>query len=118
MKVIDADAHVIETNETWDYLEPEHRKFRPSLVAPEGDPNRQFWMIDGKIRGLRFQTLTERDLSVREERTGKSARTPQASREMSDVGLRLEDMDRLGIDVQVLHNTIYIEHLTDRPEID
>jgi predicted TIM-barrel fold metal-dependent hydrolase len=37
---------------------------------------------------------------------------------MDDVELRLRDMDRLGIDVQVLYNTIFIEQLTERPEVD
>jgi len=118
MKVIDADAHVIETEETWDYLEPGDRKHRPMLVAPTGDSKRQFWFIDGKIRGFRFPSLTEKDLEERTRRTGRSADTPQASREMSDVSLRVKDMDRLGIDVQVLHNTIFIEQLSDRPEVD
>ncbi|HEY3117144.1 MAG TPA: amidohydrolase family protein [Chloroflexota bacterium] len=118
MKVIDADAHVIETDDTWEYLDPADRKYRPRLVSPDDDTKRQFWMIEGKIRGLRFPTLTEKDLEQRIQRTGKSATTPQASREMSDVSLRLRDMDRLGIDTQVLHNTIFIEQLTDRPEVD
>jgi predicted TIM-barrel fold metal-dependent hydrolase len=118
MKAIDADAHVIETEETWSFLSPSERRFRPRLVASESDPSRQSWVIDGKPRGFRFPTLTEKDLEQRARRTGRSADAPQASREMSDVGLRLRDMDRLGIDIQVLHNTIFIEQLTDRPEID
>jgi uncharacterized protein len=118
MVVIDADAHVIETEETWSFLDSSDQKYRPALVGAQGDSKRQYWLVDGKVRGFRFPTLTERDLAVRAERTGRSAAVPQASREMSDVGLRLEDMDRLGIDIQVLHNTIFIEQLTDRPEIE
>jgi uncharacterized protein len=117
MVVIDADAHVIETEETWNYLDPADRKYRPSLIGAPGS-KKQYWLIDGKVRGFRFPTLSERDLAERAARTGRSAATPQASREMSDVSVRLADMDRLGIDIQVLHNTIYIEQLTDRPEID
>ena len=33
LQVIDADAHVIETERTWDYLEPAEQQFRPLLVA-------------------------------------------------------------------------------------
>lgn len=117
MLVIDADAHVIETERTWDYLDPDDRKYRPVLVAPR-DSKRQHWLIDGKIRGFRFPTLTEMDLAERARRTGRSAQTPQAAREMEDIDLRLRDMDRLGIDVQVLHNTIFIEQLTDRLEVE
>ena len=32
LPVIDADAHVIETERTWDFLEPSEEKFRPQLV--------------------------------------------------------------------------------------
>ena len=31
---IDADAHVIETEETWEYMEGADRKFMPRMVAP------------------------------------------------------------------------------------
>ena len=34
---------------------------------------------------------------------------------MGNVDLRLAYMDRTGVDVQVLHNTIFIESVTDRP---
>jgi predicted TIM-barrel fold metal-dependent hydrolase len=118
MQAIDADAHVIETERTWDYLDPGDRKFRPVLAAPTDGSNREQWMIDGKPKGFRFPTLTEQDMARRSQRTGRDVVTPQAAREMDDVGLRLKEMDRLGIDVQVLHNTICIEQLTDRPEID
>jgi len=29
--IIDADAHVVETEQTWDYLDPSDKKFRPQL---------------------------------------------------------------------------------------
>lgn len=118
MLTIDADAHVIETERTWDYLDPEDRKYRPVLVAPRGESTREHWMIDGKIRGFRFPTLTEQELAKRSERTGRDMLTARAAREMDDVELRLRDMDRLRIDIQVLHNTIFIEQLTDRTEVE
>lgn len=33
MQVIDADAHVVETERTWDYLEALEQKYRPLLYA-------------------------------------------------------------------------------------
>jgi uncharacterized protein len=118
MLTIDADAHVIETERTWDYLEPADEKYRPLLVGPRGESTREHWLIDGKIRGFRFPTLTEQEMRRRSEQSGRDVVTARAAREMDDVELRLSDMDRLGIDVQVLHNTICIEQLTDRPEIE
>ncbi len=118
MLTIDADAHVLETEHTWDYLDPDDRKYRPLLVLPRGETRGERWLIDGKLRGLRPLTLTEQELARQSERTGRDVVTTQAARQMDDVELRLKDMDRLGIDIQVLHNTIGIEQLSDRPEVD
>src|SRR4051812_22265541 len=118
MQTIDADAHVIETERTWDYLEGDEQKYRPYLQAREGDSSREMWIIDGNPRGFRFPTLSEQELRRRSEQSGRDVVTALAAREMDDVELRLQDMDRLGIDVQVLHNTICIEQLTDRPEVE
>jgi predicted TIM-barrel fold metal-dependent hydrolase len=118
MITIDADAHVIETEHTWDYLEPDARKYRPTLVAPGDGSRRERWLIDGKVAGFRFPSFTEKELEERSRRTGRDVRAPQAAREMDDIGLRLKEMDRLGIDIQVLHNTLFIEQLTDRPEVE
>ena len=30
---IDADAHVLETEKTWEYMEGDDRKFRPQVVV-------------------------------------------------------------------------------------
>ncbi|MEA2642267.1 MAG: uncharacterized protein QOF51_3661 [Chloroflexota bacterium] len=118
MLTIDADAHVIETDRTWDYMDASDRQYRPVLAPAREGSTQERWMIDGKFKGFRFPTLTEQEMRRRSERSGRDVVTPQAAREMDDVALRLTDMDRLGIDVQVLHNTICIEQLTDRPEID
>jgi uncharacterized protein len=121
--VIDADAHVLESERTWDYLEPADRKYRPVPVTVPADPSigrarRDAWVIDGKIRGLRCPILTEEELTALSAKLGRDVRTQQASREMGDVELRIRHMDALGIDVQVLHNTIFIESVSDRPEVE
>jgi hypothetical protein len=58
--IIDADAHVIETQRTWDYLNSSDHKYRPKLCSAPEDPTRQYWVIDDKIAGFRFLTLSER----------------------------------------------------------
>ena len=60
LDVIDADAHVIETEHTWDYLEPSERKFRQRLFSSADAPGREYWVIEGRIRGFCFPTFTER----------------------------------------------------------
>ncbi len=118
LPIIDADAHVIETERTWDYLDPLDRKYRPKLFTTAEDATRQYWVIDDKIAGFRFPTLSERELHEFAERAGRNFETPQAARQLDDVGLRLKHMDELGIDVQVLHNTFWIERITTRPEAE
>lgn len=117
-QVIDADSHVIETERTWDYLEPSERKFRPSIYGSPDNPSTQYWVLDGKIRGFRNPTLSEQQLEAMSKKAGRSFRTPQAARELDDVGLRLAHMDKLGIDVQVLHNTMWIEQVTDQADAE
>ena len=118
LQVIDADAHVIETERTWDYLEPSEQKYRPHLFSSSDEPGREYWVIDEKIRGFRFPTFTERQLRELSERSGRKVETPQAAREMGDVELRLRQMDELGIGIQVLHNTLWIEQVTQRAEVE
>ena len=62
--------------------------------------------------------MTERELHEFAERAGRNFETPQAARELDDVDLRLKHMDELGIDVQVLHNTFWIERITTRPDAE
>jgi predicted TIM-barrel fold metal-dependent hydrolase len=116
--VIDADAHVIETERTWDYLDPSERKFRPLLYSSPDDPAQQYWVFDEKIRGFRFPSLDEQQLWEISQRSGRNVETPRASRELDDVELRLKHMDQLGIDIQVVHNTLWIEQVTERPEAE
>ncbi len=118
LQVIDADAHVIETERTWDYLEPSEQQFRPLLFASPDNPKQQYWVIEDKIRGFRFPTLTEQQLREMSQQAGRDMETPQASRELDDVALRLQHLDELGIDVQVLHNTLWIEQVAGRPEVE
>src|SRR4029079_1854551 len=47
MKVIDADAHVIENESTWDYMLESERQFKPKVVVPTSakDPF-DYWLVD------------------------------------------------------------------------
>ena len=116
--VIDADAHVIETEHTWDYMEPSEGKYRPLLQPHPDNPGKLCWVVDGEICGHRTGVLGETELRAMSERTGRSLATPQAARELDDVELRLKHMDDLGIDIQVMHNSLWIERVSSRPEVE
>lgn len=116
MPTIDSDAHVVESEHTWDFMEPAHQKYRPIIVRPRGEGGGEFWFIDGKIRGLVRVVLTAQQLDEISVRTGRQMHTPRETREMENVQARLRHMDELGIDIQVLYPSIFIEQVTDKPE--
>ena len=118
LQVIDADAHVIETERTWDYLEPAEQKFRPVLLPNPYDAERQMWSIHGASAGFRFADLSEEQLEELSLKANRDMSTPKAARELDDVALRLHHMDQLGIDVQILHNTMWIEQVTQNPDVE
>jgi predicted TIM-barrel fold metal-dependent hydrolase len=118
MPTIDADAHVVESERTWDYMDPADRKYRPRVVRPYGEGGQEYWFIDGKIRGLVRVVLTARQLAEVAARTGRVMETPREAREMENVPARLRHMDELGIDVQILYPTIFIEQVTDKAEVE
>lgn len=102
--IIDADAHVLETEETWRYMEEPELKYRPEIVSPSrAGSDDEYWLIDGRLH-------------LKSRNVGKD--TPKVSREMREINVRLKHMDELGVDVQVLFPTVFLSPLTTRPEID
>jgi predicted TIM-barrel fold metal-dependent hydrolase len=100
MPTIDADAHVIESERTWDFIEND--KIRPALLVPTGG-GLQHWLIDGRV--------FHRGVNVNRE-------LPETIRDMRDIEGRLRHMDELGIDVQVLYPSLFLRPLTAKPEVE
>src|SRR5262245_28989669 len=103
MLTIDADAHVIENEHTWEYMDESDSAFKPVTVYTGNESGRQFWLIDGR-------------LANKGKNIGRD--TPEASREMKDIEARLRHMDELKIDIQVLYPSIFLSPLTSRPEVE
>jgi predicted TIM-barrel fold metal-dependent hydrolase len=110
MGTIDADAHVIETVQTWSYLKGDERHFTPQLMTQrfgaellsnEGAAVRDFWVIEGRAHG--------KDRNV-------GSNTPQESREMLSVEARLAHMDKLGIETQILYPTLFLRPIVQNAE--
>ncbi len=114
MPTIDADAHVVESEHTWDFMDPADQKYRPVIVRPQGEGGGEYWFVESKIRGLVRIVLTAQQLDEAAKRTGRVMATPRETREMENVPARLKHMDELGIDVQVLYPTMFIEQVTDK----
>ena len=106
---IDADTHIDETEDTWEYLLPSEQAFKPSVGYPSNpDPNRpltRYWMIDGE----RQPRLTRSD---------EKTRTTVELRELLDVPARVRDMDSLNVQTQIIYPTTMLIQPTARPEVD
>jgi uncharacterized protein len=103
MLTIDADAHVIENESTWDFMLESERSLKPKIIGSgnSGDPF-DYWLVDGRVIP---RNNVERGL-------------PVAVREMTDLRARIAHMDELGIDCQVIYPTFFITPISRRPDID
>ena len=113
MGSIDSDAHVVECESTFDFLDPEFEKYRPLVVQSKrsdhtvlsnvGVAQREFWFLDNRML-------------PKEGNVG--ADTAKEAREMEDIGGRLKHMDELGIEVQVLYPTVFLRPWTQTPQVE
>jgi predicted TIM-barrel fold metal-dependent hydrolase len=103
MLTIDADAHVIENESTWDFMLESERAFKPKIVGSNrANDIFDYWLVDGRLIP---RNNVERAL-------------PAAAREMSDLKVRVEHMKELGIDCQIIYPTFFITPVSRRPDID
>jgi predicted TIM-barrel fold metal-dependent hydrolase len=103
MGAIDADAHVIECEATFEHLDPEFRRFKPWITVQKSTDvavANEFWVIDGRLQPM-------------EGNVGSN--TSKESREMGNIAARLAHMDELEIDVQVLYPTVFLRPWTQNP---
>jgi predicted TIM-barrel fold metal-dependent hydrolase len=109
MRIIDADTHIDETEDTWEFMLPEEQEFKPTVAYPSRqDPNRpqtRYWMIDGH----RQPRMTRDDATTK---------TTVQTRELMDVDARLRDMDAMGVETQVIFPTLFLVGITENPDID
>src|SRR5690242_10665398 len=107
MPVIDADTHVDETEDTWEYMLASEQDLKPVVGYPNNpDPTRpptRYWLIDG-----------ERQPRLR--RDDARTKTTVEARELLDVKVRLKDMDSLGVQTHVIYPTMFLIQPTLKPE--
>jgi len=113
MVVVDSDAHVVETEHTWEFMDASDSKYRPQIVT--ADDGAKYWLIEGKIRGRARGPVGARGLS---DKVARKMVTDDAKRFMEDIPGRVAHMDELGIDVQVLYPTMYISRMCDDAETE
>ncbi len=116
--IVDADTHIAESEHMWELFEKELYPKRPILMSVPDDTQyggrNAFWLIDGNIvpkpAGRAGNTLiTPSAAKFQSSRND----IPVESRELTDPLLRIKDMDRLKIDIQVVFPTLFLVYLTD-----
>lgn len=115
---IDAGAHVIETERTWEYMDASDDQFRPALGAPSQADGRPRWVVDGQQRGFGAPTRPAGQMEQRQRVSGRIIVAPEESAQMVNIETRLRHMDDVGVDIQVLHTSFFIRPVTERPEVE
>jgi predicted TIM-barrel fold metal-dependent hydrolase len=105
MATIDSDAHVLESERTWEYMLESERALKPRVVTTPEDESSggESWLIDGTYIG-------------KARNVGQD--TSKQSREMGDIRARVKHMDELDVDIQVLYPTVFLRPFTRRPEVE
>jgi hypothetical protein len=117
--VIDADAHVIKSNLTWDYLKPAEEKYRPKIAIDNSNPKIKKWDVNGEVRAFVVETVEAPDgIGTTAGKSDRNVGTPAETRQLRDIEGRLKHMDALDIDIQILHNSLWLYSLTTDPDAE
>ena len=113
--VVDADTHIAEPPEMWNFLDPDWYPRRPVVIQVPGDTLYggvdRMWLIDGQIyprpagRGGNFLVTPTEQANVRD-------RVDRKARELLDLTMRFEDMRTQHTDQQVVYPTLFLAYLT------
>ena len=121
--VLDADTHIAESEAMWTYIDKQMYPRRPVLVKIPDDTRYKernaFWLIDGEIfpkpaGKASFSLITP---SAQKKESGRGD-IHLAVRELTDPLARLRDMDKIGVDVQVIYPTLFLVYLTDDAQLE
>jgi predicted TIM-barrel fold metal-dependent hydrolase len=111
---IDCDSHVLECSATWSYLDPSERIFEPRVATFDqaltgglaGAPPTKVWII-GDTWARYFPS--DGDFA------GNANAYDIEATHLTNTATRLEDLDALGIDVQVILSSAFISVEIDNP---
>ena len=121
--VFDADTHIAESEAMWSFIDKEMYPRRPVLARIPDDTwyheRNAFWLIDGEIfpkpaGKASFSLITP---SAQKKESGRGD-IHLAVRELTDPLARLKDMDKIGVEAQVIYPTLFLVYLTDDAQLD
>ncbi|MFO1425628.1 MAG: amidohydrolase family protein [Steroidobacteraceae bacterium] len=101
--IVDADTHVYESDATWSYLAKSESHYRPMTLLAQDIPDELRQRIGGTLRYWNMGGT----LHFRAEDVHDKFATA-GSLELKDMSLRLADMDRMKVDVQVIYSTMFL----------
>lgn len=108
MGYIDCDSHVLENDETWSYLSTKDLQYRPfkvqlpaspHLVKRAAAPPVSIWLVQDT-----WVTAAPTDGNMRDNANVYDTGAVM----LTDLSTRIQDMDALGIDVQLLLSTFFL----------
>jgi predicted TIM-barrel fold metal-dependent hydrolase len=113
--VVDADTHIIEHPGMWELFDPELYPRRPVLASTTDNSvyghNNQVWLIDGVAVPKRFgkgsAIVAVGGSDAEESRTDIA----KAVRYITDATARVSDMDKRGVDAEVVFPTLLLGYL-------
>jgi uncharacterized protein len=120
--IVDADAHIEESEAMFERLDKEFRPRRPLPVRLERDTvygrYNAVWLIDGETYpklvgrgGTIFRTPTLMEAAAQK-------RESIGAQEITDVGARIKDMDKVKIDVQVVFPSLFLTHTAEDVKLE
>jgi predicted TIM-barrel fold metal-dependent hydrolase len=117
MNFVDCDSHLRETMDTWSYLSKSEEAYRPKVASFVGEKRTLTTNITTRAMWVVGDTWTPYQDGAANQYDNANIYDPGAT-EMTDVGLRLQDLDALGIDVQLLFSSFFIGIELDNPNVE
>ena len=121
MRIIDVDGHIHEPEEMFAHLPEEFHPRRPIRVFLPRDTIREdfngCWIIEGKTQphmGGRGRTT----FLVPGDERSKKKNVTLGSLTLADMDARVADLDRLGIDIQVIFPTMFLVSVAEDPKLE
>src|SRR5262245_46129662 len=99
MEIIDADAHVRESEEVWKFVDKTRYPVAP-IPLKAAEKSTGYWAVGGKI----FPKPMGKGAVIRDEEDGRSELdVSQGGSQMTDVESRLRDMDECEVAAQIIY---------------
>ena len=120
--IIDADTHIIEHPGVWEQFDERLYHRRPLLasVSPPDDASRRdfVWMINGNAVPKRWGKGSYAVAVGGSESENNRTDIRAEVRYITDPLARVEDMDKRGVDAEVVFPTVLLAYITDDVELE